>query len=129
MCFHGNQHPWAIKHPFISLYSKYQSFKYICLPVRNSPIFPSLDDIHCTFLALYNIFPINLLQLNCVTSGCNGIPDSRQYETKEQIKKYYENILKNSSSRIFAAGKNALSLLLLFYLYKLVSFTLSACLS
>ena len=31
MCFHGNQYPWAIKHPFISLSSKYQSPKYICL--------------------------------------------------------------------------------------------------
>ena len=48
MCFHGNQHPWAIKHPFISLYSKYQSLKFICLPVVNSPAFPSLDDIYCT---------------------------------------------------------------------------------
>ena len=46
MCFHGNQHPSAIKHPFISLYSKY--LKYICLPVVNSPVFPSLDDIYCT---------------------------------------------------------------------------------
>ena len=49
MCFHGNQHPWAIKHPFISLYSKYQSLQHICLPVVNSPIFPSLDDIYCTY--------------------------------------------------------------------------------
>ena len=32
MCSHGNQHPWAIKHPFISLYSKYQSLKFICFP-------------------------------------------------------------------------------------------------
>ena len=48
MCFHGNQHPWAIKHLFVSLYSKYQSFKFISLPVMNSPVFPSLDDIYCT---------------------------------------------------------------------------------
>ena len=47
MCFHGNQHPWATKHPFISLYSKYQSLKFICLPVMDSPVFPSLDDIYC----------------------------------------------------------------------------------
>ena len=47
MCFHGNTHSWAIKHPFISLYSKYQSLKFICLPVMNSPVFPSLDDIYC----------------------------------------------------------------------------------
>ena len=47
MCFHGNQHPWAIKHPFISLYSKYQSLDFICLPVMYSPVFPSLDDIFC----------------------------------------------------------------------------------
>ena len=50
MCFHGNQHPWATKHPFISLYSKYQSLKYICLPVMNFPVFPSLDDINCITL-------------------------------------------------------------------------------
>ena len=48
MCFHSNQHPWATKHPFISLYSKYQSLKKICFPVMNSPVFPSLDDIYCT---------------------------------------------------------------------------------
>ena len=47
MCFHGNQYPWAMKHPFISLYFKYQSPKFICLPVMNSPVFPSLDDIYC----------------------------------------------------------------------------------
>ena len=51
MCFHGNQHPLAIKQPLISLYSKYQSLKYICLPVMNSPVFPSLDDIYCIFFA------------------------------------------------------------------------------
>ena len=50
MCFHGNQHPWAIKHPFISLYSKYQSFKYIYLPAMSSPIFPILADIYCILL-------------------------------------------------------------------------------
>ena len=48
MCFHGNQHPWAIKHPFNSLYFKYHSLNFICLPVMNSPRFPSLDDIYCT---------------------------------------------------------------------------------
>ena len=48
MCFHGNQHPWATIHPFISLYSKYQFLKLICLPLINSPVFPSLDDIYCT---------------------------------------------------------------------------------
>ena len=46
MCFHGNQHPWAIKHPFINLYFKYQSFKFICLPVMNPTVFPSLNDIY-----------------------------------------------------------------------------------
>ena len=48
MCFHSNQHPSSIKHPFISLYSKYRSLRFICLPIMNSPIFPSLDDIYCT---------------------------------------------------------------------------------
>ena len=50
MCFHGNQHSWAIKHPFISLYSKYQSLNFICLPVMKTPVFLSLDDIYCTIV-------------------------------------------------------------------------------
>ena len=54
MCFHSNQHPWAIKHRFISLYFKYQSLRLICLPVMNSPVFPSLDDIYCRFVILLN---------------------------------------------------------------------------
>ena len=48
MCFHGNQHLWATKHPFISLYSKYQSFTFIHFSVMNSPVFPNLDDIYCS---------------------------------------------------------------------------------
>ena len=48
MCFHSNQHPWAIKHPFKSLYFKYNSLSFICLPVMNSPRFPSLDNIYCS---------------------------------------------------------------------------------
>ena len=47
MCFHGNQHPSSIKHPFINIYSKYQSFMFICLLNMTSPVFPSLDDIYC----------------------------------------------------------------------------------
>ena len=48
MCFQGNQYPSSIKLPFISLYSKYQSLRFICLPIMNSPVFLSLDDIYCT---------------------------------------------------------------------------------
>ena len=47
MCFHGNQHPSSIKHSFISLYTKYQSYKFICFPIMNSPVFLSLDNIYC----------------------------------------------------------------------------------
>ena len=43
MYFHSNQHPQAIKHPFISQYSKYKSLKYIRLPVMNSPPFSVAD--------------------------------------------------------------------------------------
>ena len=46
-CFYSNQHPWAIKHSFISSHSKYQFLRFICLPVMNSPVFPSIDDIYC----------------------------------------------------------------------------------
>ena len=53
MCFHGNQHPWVIKHPFYSLYSKYHFLNFICLPVMNSPVFPSLDDIYCMMFAIW----------------------------------------------------------------------------
>ena len=49
MCFHSNQQPWATKHPFISLNSKHQSLRFICPPVMNSPVFPSLDDIYCMY--------------------------------------------------------------------------------
>ena len=55
MCFHGNQHQLSIKHPFDSLYSKYNSFILICLPDMNSPAFASLDDIYCTFLSFTSI--------------------------------------------------------------------------
>ena len=48
MCFHGNRHPSSIKHPLINLYTKYQSLRFICFPIMNSPVFPSLDDIYCT---------------------------------------------------------------------------------
>ena len=51
MYFHGNQHLSSIKHPLINFYSKYQSLKFICFPVMNSPVFPSLDDIYCMLLA------------------------------------------------------------------------------
>ena len=52
MCFHSNQHPSSIEHPFISLYSKYQFFIFICFADMNSPVFPILDDIYCTFIAV-----------------------------------------------------------------------------
>ena len=55
MCFHDNQHPWAIKYLIISLYSQYQPPNFICLPVMNSPIFPSLDDIYCILLKKFLI--------------------------------------------------------------------------
>ena len=73
MCFHGNQHPWAIMLPFISLYSKYQSLKFICLPVMISPVFPSLDDIYCIlsiwllFLFAHNYHKRNLKRHDQVT--------------------------------------------------------------
>ena len=47
MCFQSNQHLLSMKHPFISLYSQYQTFISICLLNMNSPVFPSLDDIYC----------------------------------------------------------------------------------
>ena len=48
MCFHGNQLSWGIKHPFISLYSKYHSPGFICFSSMLAPVIPSLDGIYCT---------------------------------------------------------------------------------
>ena len=47
MCFHGNQLSWVIKHPFISLYSKYHSPSFICLSIMLAPVISSLDEIYC----------------------------------------------------------------------------------
>ena len=55
MCFHSNQHPLSIKHPFISLYSKYQFFMFTCSPDMNSPVFPILDDIYCMSMSMMRL--------------------------------------------------------------------------
>ena len=51
MCFHGNQLSWGIKHPIISLYSKYHSPGFICLSTMLAPVIPSLDEIYCIIFA------------------------------------------------------------------------------
>ena len=74
MCFHSNRHPWATKHPFISLYSKYQFLKLICLPVMSSPVFPSLDYIFCTSSQIpppFNLAPFFFQILRIFKSGKN----------------------------------------------------------
>ena len=48
MCFHGNQLSWVIKHPIISLCSKYHSPSFICLSTMLAPVISSLDEIYCT---------------------------------------------------------------------------------
>ena len=67
MCFHVNQHPWPIKHPFINLYFKYYCLKFICLLVMTSPVFPSLDDIYCINI----IFLLSLVIAMSVIGHCN----------------------------------------------------------
>ena len=52
MCFHGNQLSWGIKHPIISLYSKYPSPGFICLSILLAPVISSLDRIYCRILGL-----------------------------------------------------------------------------
>ena len=52
MCFHGNQLSWEIKHPFISLYSKYLSSGFICLCIMLAPVISSLDGIYCTLMII-----------------------------------------------------------------------------
>ena len=65
-----------LKHPFISLYSKYQSLKHICLPVVNSPIFPSLDDIYCKNMInkIYSLFSIALINSVSDDSPLSYVP-------------------------------------------------------
>ena len=48
MCFHGNQLSWGIKHPLISLWSKYCSPGFIRLSTVLAPVISSLDEIYCT---------------------------------------------------------------------------------
>ena len=77
MCFHSNQHPWAIKNLFIILHSKYQSLKFSCLPVMNSPVFPSLDDIYCTFPT--DTFPLSSM------SGYKSLENHKQAHRHSDI--------------------------------------------
>ena len=94
MCFHGNQHPWAIKHPFISLYSKYQSLKFICLPVVNSPAFPSLDNIYCTLSGesqrnLYFGHFLSLRQISFFLSDTSILAEVTQDQAFSHILKFH----------------------------------------
>ena len=77
MCFHGNQHPSSKKHPFIFLYSEYQSFMFTYFPDMNSPIFPRpiLDDIYCRNVTLkwVELFCFNSAELRrTFTKGRTG---------------------------------------------------------
>ena len=72
----GNQRPWAIKHLFIRLYSKYQSLDCIGLLLVNSPIFPSLDDIYCSGFETGQVldfffFLVNII-FNILFTQCSG---------------------------------------------------------
>ena len=49
MCFHGNRISWGINHSFISLYSKYQPYSFICSSIMLAPVISSLDEIYCIF--------------------------------------------------------------------------------
>ena len=55
MCFHGNQLSWGIKHPLISLWSKYCSPGFICLSTVLAPVISSLDEIYCIYRKKPNI--------------------------------------------------------------------------
>ena len=46
---YGWQPSWGIKHPFISLYSKYHSPGFIYLSTMLAPVISSLDEIYCTY--------------------------------------------------------------------------------
>ena len=52
MCFHGNQLSWGIKHPLISLWSKYCSPAFIRLSTILAPAISTLDLIYCKFCSL-----------------------------------------------------------------------------
>ena len=53
MCFHGNQLSWGIKHPLISLRSKYRSPAFIRLSTMLAPVISSLDEIYCMQIFLH----------------------------------------------------------------------------
>ena len=74
MCFYSNQHPLSTKHPFISFYSKYHPFILVCLLNMNSPVFPSLDDIYCTYSQSFFLFTWQLLSVyvNYVATSFSG---------------------------------------------------------
>jgi len=81
MCFHGNQHPSSTKHPFISLYSKYHPFIFICPLNMNSPVFPSLDDIYCMSIAIDDDTMTGLSSFALKRINLNGNETIQRYTT------------------------------------------------
>ena len=55
MCFHGNRPSWGIKHPIISLWSKYHSSGFIRLSIMLAPVISSLDEIYCISILSYAV--------------------------------------------------------------------------
>ena len=56
MCLHGNQPLWGIKHPIISLQSKYHSPGIIRFFIMLAPVMSSLDEIYCKLSSLVGAF-------------------------------------------------------------------------
>ena len=77
----------AIKHPLINSYSEYQSLRFICFPIMNSPVFPSLDDIYCTRLGFRLLFSVEgadgltnlFLHVICSTFPSPGMTQGLKY--------------------------------------------------
>ena len=80
MCFHGNQLSWGIKHPIISLCSKYHSQGFICLSTMLAPVISSLDEIYCMPYQPMHSNKSQLYSLSCfLTFLCSAFKESWGY--------------------------------------------------
>ena len=91
MCFHGNQLSWGIKHPLISIWSKYRSLSFIRFSTMLAPVISSLDEINCS------IFEIFLLALLAKRSSYRY----NRHRVLYNIFIYYNMLIRNTYSNMW----------------------------